>query len=74
MADLTVDNFIMKIKDMQPCERKHLLVEDFVKLIIQLPDMATFISICMFVSPQLTVTHLSFKNDTWDFCSNNLEV
>ena len=36
MADLTVDNFIMKMKDMQPCE--HLCVEDLVKLIIQLPD------------------------------------
>ena len=38
MADLTVDNFIMKIKDMQPRERKHLRVEDLVKLIIQLTD------------------------------------
>ena len=36
--------------------------------------MATFISIRTFVSPQITVTHLSFKNDTWSFCSNNLEV
>ena len=35
--------------------------------------MATFISIRTFVSPQITVTHLSFKNDTWNFCSNNLE-
>ena len=36
--------------------------------------MATFISICTFVSPQITVTHLKFKNVTWNVRSNNLKV
>ena len=35
--------------------------------------MATFISIRTFVSPQITVTHLSFKNITWNVRCNNLE-
>ena len=35
--------------------------------------MATFISIGTFVSLPITVTNLSFKNVTLNFCSNNLE-
>ena len=35
--------------------------------------MATFITIRTFVSPQITVTHLSLKNVTWNVRSNNLE-
>ena len=38
MEGLTVENFIVKIKAMQPRERKHIRADELINIIIQLPD------------------------------------